>query len=51
MKNFETQLQHVNLTMSELQSRMGQVEARGTQNQEAIREMDSKMEGALEGMG
>ena len=51
MKNFETQLQHVNSTMSELQSRMGQVEARGTQNQEAIRAMDSRMEGALEGMG
>ena len=51
MKNFETQLQHVNSTMSELQSRIGQVKAEGTQNQEAICAMDSMMEEALEGMG
>ena len=49
MRNFKAQLQQVSSTMAELQNRMGQMEVGEAQNQEAIRAMDSRMEGA--GMG
>ena len=44
MKNFESQLQQVNMTVTDLQLRVNSLEVGSSKNHEAILEMDQNIE-------